>query len=301
MVPLWLAWLLAATPGQVTLWLRADFPQGGSCHLETLTSAIHAQRPDVALVLGQPPGTADLQATLTESATTLTLTMQGRGKPMRRELQLAGEDCGDALQTAALMIGRYLDEIAESSEEARIEGLSGSPGSRVSLLLTLGGSVVRAPAGWTPGLILETDLSVGWLLFSLGGEINLAQTESDTSLTGTYRLLPVAAWLSAGVAPRLGPGRILAQASGGLSLMFVTIGPTTPPTFQQQRVTGVDPYLGLRVGYLLDLPWKFSLTLRYEERWVPAPTTFSVEGYPGSVSVRAFSGDVALLIGYTFF
>jgi hypothetical protein len=301
MLPLWLAWLLATTPSPVTLWLRADIPTGSSCHLESLTTAIRAQRPDVTIALGQRLNSTDPQAILTQGATTLTLSVQGKGKPLRREIPLAGEDCGDALQTAALMIERYLDELADSTEEASIEGLSGTHGAPPSFFLAVGASVVQAPAGWTPGVILEADLSVGWLLFSLGGEINLSQHQADKSVSGTYDILPAAVWVAAGIGPRLGPGRLIVQASGGLSMMFVTIGQTTPPTFQQQQGSTADGFLGLRAGYILDLPAKFNLELRYEERWVPAPTIFSVEGYPGQVTMRAFSGDVGLLVGYAFF
>jgi hypothetical protein len=167
--------------------------------------------------------------------------------------------------------------------------------------------VAWAPAGWTPGLVLEVDLRLQWVLFSLGGEVNLAQhealaqNETVKPVTGTYTLLPAATWIASGAAPRLGPGRLILQGVLGLSLLWVTIGPTNPPTYQQQQPSGVDFYYGLRLGYVVDLTAKLSLALRYEERVVVEPTSFSVEGYPGFVSVPMFSGDFALLLGYTLF
>jgi hypothetical protein len=301
--PVWLAWLLAASPEPVTLWLRADLPPESPCRLESLSAAIKAQRPDALLALGARSKPTDLEALLAQSGATLTLTVRGPGKPLSRLLPSPGSDCLEAVHTAALMIDRYLDDLNENAEEARIEGLSSSSGVEGAFTVSLGPSVVQGPAGLSAGLVLEIGQRLGLLLLSLGGELNLSQQKKVTAagVIGSYDLLPAAAWLAAGIAPRLGPGRLVAQASLGLSLLWVTIGQTTPPTFQQQRASGVDPFAGLRLGYALDLSAKFSLALRYEERWVPSPTSFFVEGYPGSVSVRTFSGDLALLVGYALF
>jgi hypothetical protein len=296
---LWLAWILAASPNPVTLWLRADLGPQSPCHLESLAAAIHSQRPDAQLAIGTRSLPTDLEAELTTRGSELWLTVHGRGKPLSRALPPPGNDCVETVQTAALMIDRYLDELNESTEEARIEGLVAAPKARG--ILSLGPSVAQTPAGWSAGLTLEFDLRLGLLLLSLGGEVNLPLNEAAAAVNGTYNLQPAATWISVGVAPRLGPGRFAAQASLGLSLLWVTIGDTNPPTFQQQQANTADPYLGLRLGYVLDLPANFNVALRYEERWVPAPTTFSVEAYPGSVSVRAFSGDLTLMVGYTIF
>jgi hypothetical protein len=299
---LWLAWILAASPEPVTLWLRADLGAQSPCHLASLAAAIHSQRPDARVAIGTRSLPSDLEAELTAHGSELWLTVRGQGKPLSRVLPPPGNDCVETVQTAALMIDRYLDELNESTEEARIGGLTGAPKARG--ILSLGPSVVQTPAGLSAGLTLEFDLRLGLLLLSVGGEVNLPRNEAaTTTVTGTYKLQPAATWIAAGVGPRLGPGRLAAQASLGLSLLWVTIGPTTPPTYQQQQANTADPFLGFRLGYVLDLPANFNVSLRYEERWVPAPTTFSVEGYPGSgsVSVRAFSGDLALLVGYTIF
>jgi hypothetical protein len=295
-----LAWILAASPGSVRLWLQAELSPESPCRLESLAAAIRAQRPDALISSGARSKPTDLEVDLTENGGTLSLTVRGQGKPLSRPLPSPGADCVETLQTAALMIDRYLDELNEHPEDAPIEGLSTSRAT-TAFTVSLGASVVQAPAGLTPGLVLEVDLRLGLLALALGGELSLPQHEAATAVTGTYDLSPAAAWLSAGVAPRLGPGRLLAQASLGLSLLWVTIGPTTPPTYQQQQANAADPFVGLRLGYVLDLPARFSLAVRYEERWVPAPTTFSVEGYPGSVAVRAFSGDLAVLAGYALF
>jgi hypothetical protein len=298
----WLALLLAASPEPVTLWLRGDLPADSPCRLESLSAAIRAQRPDALLALGARSKPTDLEAVLSESGGTLTLTVSGPGKPLSRVLPVPGDDCIEATHTAALMIDRYLDDLNENAEEARIDGLSSSSGPTSAFTVSLGPSVVQAPAGLSAGLVLEVDQRFGLLLLSLGGELNLSQQKAASAVSGLYELQPAAAWLAVGVAPRLGPGRLVAQGSLGLSLLWVTIGQTTPPTYQKQQASGADLFAGLRLGYVLDLPARFSLALRYEERWVPSPTPFSVEGYPGdSVSVRTFSGDLALLVGYALF
>jgi hypothetical protein len=291
-----LALVLGTSP---TLWLRVEVSPESPCRVEALAAAVRLQHPDVALSLGKRPSASDLEAEIVESTATFTLTVRGQGKPLSRLLPSPGTSCSETMQTAALMIDRYLDELHANAEEARVADLVRAAGPQLSLLL--GPSLVQAPAGLDFGLTVEVDFRVGLLLLSLGGEGNLAQTKSITAFGG-YHLTPAATWLAAGVAPRLGPGRLLFQGSFGLSLLWVSVQSDLSHVPHEHNGNAVDPFVGLRVGYVLDLPARFSLALRYEERFVPAPTTFSVEGYPGySVSVRSFSGDVALMVGYAFF
>jgi hypothetical protein len=289
--------MTASTP---TLWLRVDVGPESPCSAQELAAAIRVQRPDASIAMGERPASQELEADLTESAGTYTLSVRGAGKGLNRTLPAPGATCEETAQTAALMIDRYLDEIRAGGAEAGIEELSPPPPRRFSLLL--GPSLVQAPAGLAFGLTLETDLRFSLLLLTLGGEVNLRQSKAVASFEGGYEMTPAAAWLAAGVAPRLGPGRILAQASFGLSLLRVDISSSlTPPLPHQTNGNAVDPYLGLRLGYVLDLPARFSMALRFEERWVPAPTTFFVEDYKGTVSIRSFSADLALMAGYSFF
>jgi hypothetical protein len=161
--------------------------------------------------------------------------------------------------------------------------------------------VVQAPFGLSAGLILELDLRFGLALFSLGGEANLRQHKpiGPDVPDGTFTANPAAVWLGGGVAPRLGPGRFFAQVTVGLSLLWASA--QSPTFFQERQGTAVDLYLGLCGGYLLELPAGFGLAVRYEERWVPAPTSFGVESTTSTVAIRTFSGDLALLASYAFF
>jgi hypothetical protein len=291
-----LALVLGAAP---TLWLSIDVGPRSPCRLDALAAAIRVQRPDAALALGAPPHASDLEAVLADRDGTLILTVHGQGRPLSRELPPAEATCEEALQTAALMIDRYLDELHASGAEASIESLAPGPGPAFGV--QLGPSVVQAPFGLSAGVVLQLDLRVGLLLLSLGGEANLSQSKAigPSVPDATYDVNPAATWLAAGVAPRLGPGRLFGQLSLGLSILWASA--RSPSLFQTKQGLTVDPYLGLCAGYVLDLPAHFGLALRYEERWVPAPTAFAVEGVPRTVSVRALSGDLAFLVGYTFF
>jgi hypothetical protein len=171
--------------------------------------------------------------------------------------------------------------------------------------LELGPSVTQMPLGLSPspspGLILALDLRLGWILLSLGGEANLPGNKAiEPASEGSYHAQPAAAWLAAGFDPRLGPGRLILQASLGLSLLWVRIHSSLN---QQTPGNAADLYLGGAAGYLLDLPAHFMLGLRFEERVVPSPSSFGVEGVTGStaVTVRQFTADLALLAGYNFF
>jgi len=296
-----LAVLLTAAPAQPTLFLQVSVDPASPCRVEGLAAAVRALRPEASVAVGPRPLVIDLDAEISERAGTLTLTVRGKGKPLARALPPPGTTCQATMETAALMIDRYLDELNEG-EEVRIEELGGpSPAKRDTALdVLIGASVVQAPAGLSPGVDLAFAFRLGLFEMSLGGEINLAQNEAATGVSGSYHLQPAAVWLGAGVAPRVGPGRLVAQTSFGLSLLWVNIE-SADALFQKQQGHAVDPFAGLSVGYVLDLSTHFSLALRYEERWVPAPTSFSIEGFPGSVSVREFAGDLALMAGYRLF
>jgi hypothetical protein len=293
-----LAMLVAANAP--TLWLRVEVAPESPCRADALATAIRVQRPDASLAVGPAPHPGDLEADFTEAGGSLTLRVRGgSGEPLTRSLPPAGDSCQEAIQTAALMIDRYLGELYAGEEE------SSSPGRGTTLVVALGPSLAQAPFAWAPGLMLQTSLGVNVFWFSLGGEANLAQTKPIGSQApdAEYRIVPAAAWLGAGVAPQLGPGRVFVQATFGLSLLWAKT--TGSGLFQTQQGFSADPYVGLCGGYALDLPLHLSLTLRYEERWVPAPSPFQIEPAPGttssSVSVRQFSGDLALLLGYAFF
>jgi hypothetical protein len=299
--PISLAFLFtAASPNGPTLFLWVDVGPESPCRVAGLAAAVRVLRPDAALVAGKRPRPSDLEADISDTSGALTLTVRGEGKPLIRSLPPAGPSCEATVQTAALMIDRYLDELNERAEEVRIEELGHPSRPDLALGVSLGASVVQAPVALSPGLDLELDFRLGLALLSLGGEVNLAQSDSAATVSATYHLQPAALWLALGVAPRLGPGRFVAQASLGLTLVWATIESSAAP-FQKQQGHAVDPFVGLRVGYVLDLPARFSLALRYEERWVPRPTAFSVEGFAGSVSVRRFAGDLTLMAGYSLF
>jgi hypothetical protein len=295
--------LLFAASSAPALWLVVEVPPDGPCQLDVLAAAIRGLRPDVVLQVGKRTKDSDLEAQFVERGKVLSLTVRGRGKPLSRELPPPGVTCGEATQTAALMIDRYLAQFYGSGEEARIGEMS--PGLLPSLAVELGLSLVQAVSGVSPnpspGLVLALDLRLGLLLLALGVEVNLRGSEAiGGGVQGTYRVQPAATWLGAGVAPRLGPGRLEALATLGLSLLWVDVEASL---HQEHAGRALDPYVGLAAAYALDLPAHFSVSLRFEERFVPSPSSFAIEGLPGAaaISMRRFTADLGLLAGYTFF
>jgi hypothetical protein len=295
--------LLAATPVSPSLWLELQVDSASPCSPDGVAAAIRGLRPDLIVKLGKRTSVSDLQVLIVERNGSLTLMVLGPGKPLSRDLPPAGPSCGDASQTAALIVDRYLDEFYATGGEAQLASTTAGDGP--SLRLQLGPSLVQMPTGLSPsispGLILELDLRLGLFLASLGGEANLPGNGAVGAGTdASYHVQPAAAWIAAGVAPALGPGRLVLQASFGLDLLWVRIESSL---HQEAPANEADPYVGLAAAYLLDLPAHFSLGLRFEERFVPAPSVFAVEGLSGSASVtaRRFTADLALLAGYSFF
>jgi hypothetical protein len=292
----------SATPVSPSLWLDLEVDSASPCHADGVAAAIRGLRPDLVVKIGQRTSASDLQVLFVERNGSLSLSILGPGKPLNRDLPPASASCADASQTAALIVDRYLDEFYATGAEAQAASTSAGEGPRLSL--QLGPSLVQMPTGLSlsisPGLILELDLRLGLAWFSLGGEANLPSNGIVAQgLDGSYHVQPAAAWIAAGIALPLGPGRLVLQASLGLDLLWVGIQSSL---HQETPSNRADPYAGLVGAYLLDLPSHFSAGLRFEERFVPSPSVFAVEGVANSTSVtaRRFTADLALLAGYTF-
>jgi hypothetical protein len=295
--------LLSAESSGPTLWLELDVAAGSPCTAEGVAAAIRGLRPELALKIGKRPSAVELQAVLSERNGSLALTIQGWGAPLSRDLPAAPTSCTDASETAALIVDRYLDEVYSTGGEDLVAPVADR--FRPSLALELGPSLTQMPLGLSPnpspGLILVLDLQLGWLLFSTGGEVDLPGNKPIAAAAeGSYHAQPAVVWFAAGVDPRLGPGRLVFQASVGLSLLWVQLHSSL---HQEQSKNATNLYVGGVAAYLLDLPAHFTLGLRFEERVVLDPSTFVVEGIPGatSVTVRQFTADLALLAGYRFF
>ncbi len=302
-----LALALTASP---TLWLEVTLPES-TCGAESLQAAIVALAPGLTVALGNRPQPGDLQVTLARTAGETVLKVSGAGEPLVRSLPDPGADCNQTIETAALMIDRYLEANHWSGAEPSVDQLqtgstpfepSPSRPSKARLWLAVGPTLLQAPAALTAGLALELGVRVGLFEIALGGEADLSQQApvSSNAADGDFVIVPAAAWIVAGVVPPLGPGHLLFEASGGLSYTSVFVR-TAVPVSQPGSSEAFDGYFGLRAGYSLDLPSDFTLTLYYEERFCPAPTRFTFEGFSNTVLVRAFSGELALLVGWFFF
>jgi hypothetical protein len=300
-----LALSLAASP---TLWIHVSLEQP-SCDAAALRSAIAALAPAVNVAIGNEAPSGDLQVTLLQAKGDAVLTVTGRGEPLVRSLGHAGDDCTQTVETAALMIARYLDAIPSETSESLPAVQKATPqepppseSRRSKAWLSLGPTVLRGPAGVTAGLAFELGVRLSPLQVAVGGEADLAQHAPVSSMSsdGEYVVTPAAVWITAAFVPRLGPGNLILGLSGG-GLVTSAFVRTSVPVSQPGSQTVFDGFAGLRVGYLLDLPADFSVSLTYEERYCPAPTRFTVAGFPDTVLVPTFSGELALMVAWYFF
>jgi hypothetical protein len=63
-----------------------------------------------------------------------------------------------------------------------------------------------------------------------------------------------------------------------------------------------EPFVCLWLGYALRLPWHLLAGLRFEERWIPSPTHFTIDA-PSTPPLESpkFAAALSLLIGREFF
>jgi hypothetical protein len=303
-----LALVLAASP---TLWIHVSL-EPPTCDAQGLRSAIVALAPAAKVAVGNEAPAGDLQVTLLQAGGEAVLTVTGRGDPLVRALPHA-KDCNQTLETAALMVTRYLDAIPSETNEvtpvaaqevvAPVPSPPSEPGAKTRAWLSLGPTLLGAPAGLTAGLALEVGVRLRFVQFSLGGEAGLAQhapVNSSMTSQGEYVVTPAAAWITAAFVPQLGPGKLILGLSGGVFYTSAFVR-TSVPVSQQGSSSAFDGFAGVRVGYLIDLPANFAVSLTYEERYFPAPTQFVFDGFPDTVSVPTLSGELALMMSWYFF
>ncbi len=115
------------------------------------------------------------------------------------------------------------------------------------------------------------------------------------------QVLPFDFEAGGGWAPRLGPGKLSLDASVGLAVARVSdsVSPSQPLFGRQDQLT-VAPFFALAQGYTLDLPARFFVGLRAEERLAP-PTTVGVIGaLKDRVVTRVVSVTGRVVLGFRF-
>lgn len=302
------------------IWVATRGLDEVACNADALAAALRIQRPGVAVHVwqpeegtGQPPqGATRVQLALRDGA--LLLEVTGAGRPIARALP-ATEGCERNIETAALIVDGALDDLRGS--EARLSVDSLAPPVPFRKQLHLAGSVGVGVEQGMFSLVPVFDVAgiARYRAFELTLDADLGLASSTGfSLTspetgaGTLSATTLAVELGAGVAPRLGPGRLCADVAFGLSLTFVsTSSALTSALFQRQPGTATEPFGALRLGYAVDLPWGLVLEARAEER-LNHQASFQIVGAnflaAGGASVVLTQGSTlqALgLLGYRFF
>ncbi len=296
---------LALAAGPPILWLALPAGEGGSCTAARIASSIQARRPGLDIRVGRGALPGDASAALTAASGHWDLTIESAGlPPLRRQLPDPGPDCVVTVDTAALIIDRYLDDLHWSGRRAAFVDLERP---RVEGVAELGTSVTASSVGPLPSLELDLGARRGPFQLGLGG--SLAPSEKSAfpasqALAGSYSVQLASARVVASWRPRLGPGTARVELAPGAELFWVNAAyPQATRLFQNHPAFDAAPYLGLRVGYELALPARFAVALRAEGRALLGQPTFGVEGEPGIPAIAAgpVDGNVTLALSRSFF
>jgi hypothetical protein len=305
------------------VWVRTEGlsdSQDGTCSAETFTAALRTQRPGVtvhAWSLQNPaeaPPQRALRVHLAQRDGAVVLEVDGAGRSIVRTLP-ATEDCERDLQTAALIVDGALDELGVSPEAPTVDLAPPIPFyKQLHVSASVGAGTEQGLSQFIPAFDIQGAVRYRFVEVTLDVDLGLASNTPFTLMApesgnGSLSATSVAAEVGAGLAPRLGPGRLSFDLVAGLQLTFATFveGAAPNTVFQTAPQTSEEPFGALRLGYSLDLPWGFFLQARAEERAAHA-ATFGVVG--GSFPVSAGSSTVTApvltfqglgLLGFHFF
>ena len=225
------------------------------------------------------------------------LRVTGAPTPLLRGLPAEG--CRSAVEIAASIVDGLLEQLPREAPASLISAAPLHP----SLGIWLGAGVLQGPIDWVPSFALGLRLTLAdWEIAGmsdLGLLSTLPLSTADEGVVGTYKALPFDFEIGGGYAPRLGPGRLMLDALTGLSAVRVwTEG--SPLFGNHDRVT-VELFVAAAAGYTVDLPDRFFVGARVEERWSPSQAESSVTGGTNSVTTRIWAFSAALLAGWLFF
>ena len=299
---------LAATP---ELWVSTEGFDSEACGSEALATALRAQRPTAVVRLWrssqggeQPPGDA-VRVRLLAGGMTVRLEVSGAGSSVLRDSSPV-ETCERNVELAALIVDGALDEVRVEEEAPRVDLLAPPVPLRKLLQIgaAVGGGVEQGPSDFVAAIDVEGFARYRFFEVTLDADVGLPDSTAlsstlmyNTSLSVTSLTLA----LGFGLAPRLGPGRAFADLLLGLALDFASASSTHDDAlFSSSPQTSVEPFVGLRLGYFLDLPFGLFLQGRAEERLAFGQTDFSVAGSSTIVNTRTWTFQALGLLGYRF-
>jgi hypothetical protein len=249
---------------------------GAACGPEALASALKTQRPGLVVHTGhaqteapRTPG-GSIRVRLTEQGGKATLEVTGVGTSIVRTISEA-DDCERNIATAALIVDGALDELRISEAAPNVDSLAPPVSFRKQIQVSalVGAGTEQGVFGWVPALGVAVSGRFRLYELTLGTDLGLPSS-TGFSITppeagsGTVSTLTFGVDLAAGVAPRLGPGRLIGDGVVGLGFTFASVQATG--VFQRQAQTSTEPFGGLRLGYILDLAHGFFFEVRTEER-----------------------------------
>jgi hypothetical protein len=298
--------LSLAAPSSV--WVAERASEDPRCTGAALATAIQALLPETEVRVGAPPAPTGLQVTLTESPQGFTLSVTGGPAPFTRVLpEKEVGQCAEAVNLSALIVSRGVDELPwrasapEPPPEPKAEVRRPAEPS-LRFATDVGIVATGIAGGISPGLTLDLGLRAGPFFFLVAGDLLLAQHPPiDTpGIDGTWVVQSDPVEAVVGASLRSGPGDGSFGLGGGAMLTSVSVQSTTLPRITPQFAA--EPFVCLWLGYALRLPWHLLAGLRFEERWMPSPTRFTIEA-PSTPTLESpqFSAALSLLIGRDFY
>ncbi len=249
------------------------------CPAAALEGAVRARVPSVQ-VGGEPSGGDDLRASLLPAETGFSLEVRRAGEvALRRELRI--EECQLAVDTAALVIDRFLDEIHWSGKPATIEPLPAPPVVEplpqrrqrfefgAGPVLWLGApDDVRAAALIAATVRLEEPFEASFL--ALGA----ASSAASLPASGSIDLRQAALALSAAACAEPGRFRLCA---GPLAGARASLGSATGVRQAGSAVIW-QPEAGLQARAAVRLGAGFLLGIQLLGSVIPGSATFTISG-----------------------
>jgi hypothetical protein len=233
------------------------------------------------------------------------------GSPTPLVRALPGQDCRRVVEIAASIIDGLLDELPHEPPREGPEASVAAVHWRPSLGIWFGAGVLQGPIKWVPSIALGLRLGLGdWEVVGasdLGFLAALPFATSDVGVRGPpctvadcfYRALPFDFEIGGGYAPRLGPGNLSLDALAGPSVVHAWAKGS--PLFSTGDKVTLVAFVALAAGYTIDLPARFFVGARVEERWSPVQPKFDVDGASDSVDTRIWTFTSAIFAGWRFF
>ena len=279
------------------------------CDTAAFAHDLRALRPELTIVLldtGQtpppkPPPTPPVGAWIArlEGVASGQPVLRVTGNPTPLLRALSGESCGSVVEIAASIVDGLLDQIPREAPAS----LALAPPLRPSLAIWFGGGVLQGPIQWVPSIALGLRLTLAdWEIVGaadLGVLATSPLSTMDEGMVGNYKALPFDFEIGGGYAPRLWLGTVSLDVLTGPSM--VRVWTKGSPLFSTQAGGTREAFVALAAGYTIDLPARFFVGARIEERWSPAQARFSVTGSTDSVVTRTWAFTAALLVGWRIF